>query len=360
MTTSVETASSASRVLQLKNLVAIAIIEKDTNDDLFVWSFPAVDDDAREVLKARSGIKKSGNAETSFVYSKYKTLWHYSVLSRIENAKNSKVQSASVCILSELFNPEKFNVLAECALRAYSESLSPVPALKVYLNVVTSGKVKEEKYGTFTDADYDMRRAFIGPVKELIKLFGQDCILIWIAVLLKKRIFVYAEKLSDLLSLVRCVPLLGAWHRQNYDMLRPFCGVTENELKDLQNVGVFVAGFTTKECFAQLTMYDLLIDVSTCTVTVTEQAKGDFVLGKFHTEFAETFTSLGDEKTDQAVIKEIALKTRELITQLQTLKANNPAGDFVTAEFLSTQKLAPNMDRFLYNVAMSEGMCKKS
>ncbi len=48
----------------------------------------------------------------------------------------------------------------------------------------------------------------------LLELFGAEAVHIWTAVLLKKRIFVYSPKLSELLSVVRAIPLIGAWHRQ--------------------------------------------------------------------------------------------------------------------------------------------------
>jgi hypothetical protein len=47
---------------------------------------------------------------------------------------------------------------------------------------------------------------------ELFQLFGVDTMLIWNAILLKKRVFVYSDKVADLLALVRsvCSLLLSA------------------------------------------------------------------------------------------------------------------------------------------------------
>jgi len=63
---------------------------------------------------------------------------------------------------------------------------------------------------------------------------------------------------------------------------------------------------------------------------------------------------------DQVLIKEVALKTKELISNLQNLKTKQDDGQtYITLEHLSSQKLPPNMDKFFYNVAIAEGMGKK-
>jgi len=345
--------------LILKNLTGVALIEKDVNGDLLGWNFPLIDSDTLEIIKIRSGLNDKSSDMTKSRYSKFKDNWIYSLVAPIDSAKNPKVTSIGLCVLSEIFNPAKYQSLLEIFVKMYMEKNSPIPILEGYLSVFTRRKI-ESSSGNFIDADFDNRRAFIAPIKELFELFGVESIVIWVAILLKKRIFVYCDKLSDLLALVRAFPLLGGWHRQNFDMLRPFMGLTATEITDLQTTGVYVAGFTDSNCVNYKELYDLFIDISGQTCVIADHAKADFVLGKFHKDLAEGFLACAQNNNDQVLIKEVALKTKELISNLQNLKTKQDDGQtYITLEHLSSQKLPPNMDKFFYNVAIAEGMGKK-
>ena len=50
------------------------------------------------------------------------------------------------------------------------------------------------------------------PLQGVVRLFGQEVLKLWTAVLLKKRVVVYCPVLQDLLRLMRSIPQL-AWHR---------------------------------------------------------------------------------------------------------------------------------------------------
>jgi len=349
---------SPSSSIQLKNLQAVAVIEKDFNNDLFSWTFPSIDSDMLEVIKSRSGLLDK-DSESMSRYSKYKGSWHYSSVIIINNdnisVKFQKIHSVAVCIVSEIFNPAKYQQLIEIFQKQYLEHTpnSPLPILSSYLSVFTTGKTL-----TFHDSDFENKRAFISPVKEIFTLFGLDAILIWQAMLQKKRIFVYSNKLSDLLALVRSFPLLGSWHRQNFDLLRPFTGLTKVEIADLQSAGVYVAGVTDQKAVNYKELYDLFVDVPNHTCIIGENAKNDFIMTKYHKDLAEKFVKCAEEKKDHDVIKEIATQTKELISSLLALQTKYDDGTYITLEGLQEKKLAPNMDRFLFGIALAEGLCK--
>jgi hypothetical protein len=55
----------------------------------------------------------------------------------------------------------------------------------------------------------------------------------------------------------------------------------------------------------------------------------------------------------------LALKTKELLSKLESLKVDHPDGNsYIDLQTLSNTKLPPNMDRFLYAIATAEGMTK--
>lgn len=57
--------------------------------------------------------------------------------------------------------------------------------------------------------------------KDIIKLFDEQTIHIWSAILMKKRVAVYSDRLPHVLRVIRALPLF-AFHRQDWDVLRPY------------------------------------------------------------------------------------------------------------------------------------------
>lgn len=103
-------------------------------------------------------------------------------------------------------------------------------------------------------------------------MFGQEIIIIWNALITKKRIAVYSPKLGILLriirflslftkghSLYRGLPLL-VFHRQNWDIVRPFVTLDEVELNDVKNAQVYCAGFIDESIKEREDLYDILVD----------------------------------------------------------------------------------------------------
>ena len=59
------------------------------------------------------------------------------------------------------------------------------------------------------------------------------------------------------------------------------------------------------------------------------------------------------------MVKELALKTRDLLNKLQSLATSSDEGkQIVTADALEQAGLPAPMQRFLYNVASAEGMAE--
>lgn len=56
---------------------------------------------------------------------------------------------------------------------------------------------------------------------DVINLFDEQTIHIWSAILMKKRVAVYSDRLAHVLRVIRALPLF-TFHRQDWDILRPF------------------------------------------------------------------------------------------------------------------------------------------
>ena len=81
--------------------------------------------------------------------------------------------------------------------------------LKGYLAVFTTGVFDGGAHGKFSLLDHDSRRALLAtPIKELVTRFDVEAILIWTALLLKKRVLGEARAR---LQIFRTGPELAAW-----------------------------------------------------------------------------------------------------------------------------------------------------
>jgi len=178
---------------------------------------------------------------------------------------------------------------------------------------------------------------------------------------MKKRIVVLSDKLSILLKFIRAFPIL-VWHRQNWDMLRPFMTLSDVEVNDLKSTGVYCAGFVDDAVREREDLYDILVDLNSRSVSVSSSAKGDFQMTSIHRDICEFLVNSTEDTNigDQEVIKGLAIKTKELLNKLESLKVKGEEGDssYLDIKTLENLKLNPKMERFLLAVAIAEGMTK--
>eukprot|EP01112_Ceratiomyxa_fruticulosa_P018831 TRINITY_DN6079_c0_g2_i4.p1 TRINITY_DN6079_c0_g2~~TRINITY_DN6079_c0_g2_i4.p1 ORF type:complete len:357 (-),score=58.92 TRINITY_DN6079_c0_g2_i4:108-1178(-) len=347
---------------------SVALLEKDTNGDVYcVWAYPSVDADLEKILISRSNLSLD-TIPLQFTYSKYKAHWIY-IYTAVNNASegedagmlNKRVSAFSICLIRNGFNPEKFLALARLQSQIYQASGDPVQILQCHLQVFTRGSYESGTLGKFVDADFDPRRAYlVTSIKDIVKMMGEDIVLLWDALLMKKRVVLYADKLGLLLKVVRALPLF-VWHRQNWNILRPYITLTSLEEADLKSTGVYCAGSVDPVIKSREDLFDICVDINSRSVTVAEHAQADFTLGTFHNDLGQYLLTSADdpELGDQAIIKGLALKTKDLLTRLESWKDEDADGQsYITLEGLQQRKIPSNMHRFLFAVASAEGMTK--
>jgi hypothetical protein len=146
-------------------------------------------------------------------------------------------------------------------------------------------------------------------------------------------------------------------------VLRPLCTTSQCELDDLKSAGIYVAGFTDKQAESFDQYFDLFLDIPARSFIIPEHAKQYFVMTKFHKQTADAFMKAAEGGNEQAIIKAVALKTKELTDQLTSLQSDGDDGHHLKLTDIQewTKKLPPNMvnDAFLYAVASAEGLTKK-
>ena len=158
----------------------LAIIEHDINDDvLVVFTYPGLSSSLQTVCVQRAAVEGTAS---SFIYFKVKNDWVYILTHSVSDSISRDVTNASIVLVTNLFNPERFNAQLDFMHKGYIETLDPTKALEVYLRICVSGK-----FESYQDANY-VSCADISVLKELFDILGQEFIIVWNAVLLKKRI----------------------------------------------------------------------------------------------------------------------------------------------------------------------------
>ncbi|KAL0487007.1 FAM45 DENN domain-containing protein [Acrasis kona] len=343
----------------MNSLESVLVIEKDTNGDVdVVWAHPTVEDDQKDVVLQRfplvnEALLESIGQGTNFLFSKYKDSYVYTFVQRnvvTNRVENVKVTDVGICVLSKEFFPEKhFDLLKVLTEIFISSNLDASKVQEAYLEVFCLGTV-----GSFNADSYDARKAKIGDLASIVDAFKEETVKIWTALLLKKRVLVYSDDVEELTKFVSSLPCL-VWHRQHWDLMRPLVNLgNKNETTDLNVVGTYVAGTIDSSAQNNTKYYDLFLDLSNHTVLVAEGSTADFKLIKFHKELAEVLMSPDVKGDSQKLIRAIAVKTKELLAKLNTLKSNH--SDQLTLELLENMNLNTDTLNFLYNTALSENM----
>ena len=146
-----------------------------------------------------------------------------------KNPHLPQISSFSIALESKQFDPEKHAAICQELAKSYAHGGTPLKVLEGFLSILTLSS-----FGDFAESRYDAADAkkASSPIAWLIECFGVEVVLIWTAMLLKKRVVVYSNKVSELQRLLRILPAL-VWHRDNWTVLRPYC-IVDDDLDDLQ------------------------------------------------------------------------------------------------------------------------------
>ena len=236
------------------------------------------------------------------------------------------------------------------------------------------GKVGD-KYNLKNYKDYDeIEKTDPTGIRDLINTFGEETILIWCALILKKRIAVYAADLDRLYAVLRALPQLiphrrGPWTNAT---VWPYISGLKSELANLAEMGVYTAGFLDMDLVtANIDLFDIVVDASSQSVTIPQHAADVFALTKFHkdlTAYLIEAAGAGEEgaqagaaaaaASEGEIVEGLELRIRSIIDRLDSLKVETEDGKrYVTMEQIhAVGKVNPPFDKFLFAVAQAEGM----
>lgn len=145
-----------------------------------------------------------------------------------------QVKQFALVLFAKDCNPRKYEVLSRVLSKMYCKTGKPTEILQLYLSVFTKGSCSTQENGTFVSDDFNNHRFSVNTnITELIKAFELETILIYTALLLKKRVIVYHHSLEQLLKWIRIFPALMK-HRKVTDNLFPWVDLVDDELAELK------------------------------------------------------------------------------------------------------------------------------
>nr|XP_020642124.1 protein FAM45A isoform X3 [Pogona vitticeps] len=268
----------------------------------------------------------------------------------------------SIILTTKDFNPEKYAAFTRILCRIYMKYGSPVKMMESYISVLTKGICQSEENGSFLSKDFDVRKAYLaGSIKDIISQFGMETVILYTALMLKKRIVVYHPRIEAVQEFTRALPAL-VWHRQDWSILHSYVHLNDGELEALKMCPGYIAGFTNSEVSNRPDLYDVYVNLAESEITVSQQAKEAMTMGKLHKDIGQLIVQSAEDpdKPNSQVVKDISLKTKEILTSLASFTEVLCDGEKPSLNFeaLKQKRFPPATENFLYHLAAAEQMLK--
>ncbi|KAG0430544.1 hypothetical protein HPB47_022597 [Ixodes persulcatus] len=187
--------------------------QKDTNSDvLWTWSYPCFTPEERSLLLPKCDLENdslSSEQPVWFRYCHHHKDWFYMYQTEVFDSDNlSRVRLFVLVLHTRDFSPDKYETLARILSKVYCKTGDPTALLRLFLSVSVKGSCTTEENGTFLLKDFERRRSLTQvPIKDIIKMFGLEAIIIYTAIMLKKRMKERLPAIEDILASLQ--PLAG-------------------------------------------------------------------------------------------------------------------------------------------------------
>ncbi|XP_053160187.1 DENN domain-containing protein 10 isoform X6 [Hemicordylus capensis] len=342
----------------------LSTIEKDTNGDaLWVWCYPSTSAERRNLLLRKCCLTDENKELHTFVFGQYRLTWFYVTTMEVTDSSTlNKVTHFSIVLTTKDFNPEKYAAFTRILCRIYLKYGSPVKMMESYISVLTKGICQSEENGSFLSKDFDVRKAYLaGSIKDIISQFGMETVILYTALMLKKRIVVYHPRTEAIQEFTRTLPAL-VWHRQDWSILHSYVHLNDDELEALKMCPGYIAGFIDSEVSNRPDLYDVYVNLAENEITISQQAKEAMTMGKLHKEIGQLIVQSAEDpdKSNSQVVKDISQKTKEILSNLASFTEVLHDGEKPSLNFeaLKQKRFPPATENFLYHLAAAEQMLK--
>lgn len=322
--------------------LSLAVIEHDIHGDvLVVWTYPGMSSAMQNLCTKRAAVE---GTSAPFIYLKAKNDWIYMLTTTVPDTTSTVVNASTFCIASTSFNPEKFNTLLQLMIKRYLENLDPTKALEAYLSIHTTGNYQNFQEASFPDSSVAAEGSVL---KELSDILGPEVVILWNAMLLKKRVIIFSDQVTKLLPAVRTLPQL-CWHRKDFTILRPLVRNDPESLDDLKTSGVYVAGTVDGSLASRPELYDVFVNLNDHRVTVASHATEEMRMNAAHRELAALIEESAINGSSADVIEAVATKTSEILSQLRSLGDDSGLSEEILREKITSESSTQWLIRLAY------------
>ena len=364
------------------------------------------------------------------VLSRYSNEFIFSFPAATPSLKRSSHVAAVV--VSRTFAPEKWLTLSKVIAEIYRNTEGNAQAVQAaWLSAFAHGKVHRSlvainaspilklppipisKEDTVWDgASYDPAKTFRPTnAKTILSQIGVEVILVWTALMLKRRVAVVGGELSRVIRTVRVLSLLIAHRLSRLDgkgslnespaaisfpyvalssnaftdssndnfldlssngssslsasFLLAITEATASQIEDLKKAASYIAGFTDSSVVQRGgELYDVCVvlegttETPTARVVIADIAKADLVMGSAHKEVAKALVEALEDPncTDATPLGAIAGKSSQLVDKIANMfpggvKTTDPESFMAV---LKANGIPKNLESFLFGVACAE------
>ncbi|XP_046910283.2 DENN domain-containing protein 10 [Dermatophagoides farinae] len=342
---------------------------------LWRWTYPSIDNDVRFFIEKRLAISSSSSSSSSlstiFTYD-YGKFTFYKIREKFIYILTNQSKRFSFVLLTIDFYPKYYQKLLKIFAEIFLTENSIQKLLNEYLTLIIMDRIEVMINDNGDDGkrilyfqrdncienEFDMKK-LQSQLRSIIKMFSLDVILIYTALLLKKRIIIYGNDTRTLFEFVMALPLF-IQHRLNMldEQFIPNvdlqCPEQINDLKCREN---FLSTFNDPRIEEHEDLYDVYINLATIEITISHRAKETFMMTKTHKDVAITFVRVAEKQssTDQDVVDEISKKTNELLNNLYSSSSLVDDDNSVIRKSRLKEKFSsPNVEQFFFNLAMAE------
>lgn len=367
------TNKSMKSVRSFNRLISVHLIERleddleDLSHFLWHWTYPTITPTNRSLIEKRL-YSKTIQTDTFDLYKLSRSTWVY--------VQPTTSRRHLFLLLTSDFCPHTYRkLLTNFASLFTSGKVSFSRFLHYYLTLLISesSPVSVSELGgrqlTLQVDLADTPLARQSHIKSIIRLFHLDVILIYTALLLKRKIAIYHHSQSTLLDFSTALSSFVSHrpHTDTHEILYPNVDLHDPEqLEHLHRLHHFIATFQDADIGEQVDLYDIYINLAAVEITISNKAREMFSMTKTHKEVAIALVRVAENESasSEDVIAEICKKTKELKTTLTQFckdsSTESPDGDMcmISKATLQQKLLSPNLESFYWNFAIAEGMAK--
>lgn len=332
------------------NLISCHIIHKFHNNNvLFTWSYHSITEECKKLILSSIPLLDGVNNKEIYLKSKnWVYLWQAPV-------DKDEYKSAIIGLVTKDFNPCKYSGFCRMLCSNYIENQNAVELVKIFLDcIIVNSSLTNRKNGMVSKYDFKNYNLTTN-LKELIKQFGLEIILIYTALLLKKRVIVYH---SNFIYLQKC--LLSFTYLVHNRNINSYLLPLINSAADLQNKSFFMAGIKRDISNLKPNQYDLFVNLKTNTINISTGSKDILSMTKTHKDIAMLLQQLSEEPglTEEQLVEQLNSKTNDLLTFLNSLSTTtaDTGKQMVTIESLRSKNFNKNLENFLFNIAVAENI----